>query len=843
MAAATEPRGGSNDALSGRWQAPQLEKLARSISKDNLTLVPLQRVSSTLQDVKKNGEALMLTAHNAVQRLRPDGRTDEWQSSTQNINITANTSISNGRGRRRLLRKSASEANLRQGPVRPVRPVRVKTTDKQSSAKSSSNPQSPQNLESFDWLNAFNERINTGRRSSATGPKLQLPLRESFEQQAKHLMHSASGVNLEKMASQLMEKPKEVLTTAHQTLTNCQNNLQTLQLSLKQSLSERRASFEQHLNLLSQDSSLNHASQSLPTYFHSLVQRGSGLTEAVQLDDTEEDAGGAKSNLVNQPTGDHDKETQIQLPSQLPWGPFQEQAQRRREQASRRAGGSSSLREEGRHITIVTTASLPWMTGTAVNPLLRAAYLAQGGGRDVTLMIPWLSQEDQKRIFPNNMTFQGPEDQEQYVRDWVKKRTGFPAQFKVTFYPGRYAPEKCSILPVGDPTAYVSDAAADVAILEEPEHLTWYHHGKRWTDKFSHVVGIVHTNYLDYARREDGGKTKEMLLKHINAWVTRVHCHKVVKLSDAVQDLPRQTTQFVHGVAESFLKVGEKKAAPALDGGPRFSRGAYFLGKCVWAKGYTELLDLLTTRNAHDVHVDCYGTGEDLEAVRKEANNRKLALEFHGAKDHLDESIHEYRVFVNPSTSDVVATTTAEALAMGKWVVCADHPSNAFFSQFKNCLIYKTPEEFESSLRHAMSVDPQPLTHEDRMRLTWEAATERFLDVAELRHDMDGISPLQASIDTIAWAAHNTLCGIEPLRQVAGAGAKTRDNPASVTDYKPSASDVGGLFDDRRRAVKAYGGYGSNGGNSFLNGETTNTDTSTSTNSGSIQSGLPAPQN
>lgn len=81
----------------------------------------------------------------------------------------------------------------------------------------------------------------------------------------------------------------------------------------------------------------------------------------------------------------------------------------------------SDLSAPGRHVTIVTTAALPWMTGTSINPLLRAEHLAQCG-IDVCLCLPWLEPEDQHYIFRSKgQRFASPREQEKAVHLWLNE--------------------------------------------------------------------------------------------------------------------------------------------------------------------------------------------------------------------------------------------------------------------------------------------------------------------------------------------------------------------------------------------------------------------------------------
>ncbi|KAG5063449.1 hypothetical protein JHK85_004632 [Glycine max] len=84
------------------------------------------------------------------------------------------------------------------------------------------------------------------------------------------------------------------------------------------------------------------------------------------------------------------------------------------------------------------------MTGTTVNPLFRAAYSSQAAKQKLTLLVPWLYKSDEELVYPTNLNFTSPEELVEYNTWWR---------------------DCCQFIPSRD---------ANIAILEEPEHLKWY---------------------------------------------------------------------------------------------------------------------------------------------------------------------------------------------------------------------------------------------------------------------------------------------------------------------------------------------------------------------------------
>ena len=109
----------------------------------------------------------------------------------------------------------------------------------------------------------------------------------------------------------------------------------------------------------------------------------------------------------------------------------------------------TDISDKSKNIWIVTTASLPWMTGTAVNALLRAAYLTTGRskmGGGVTLMLPWLEREsDQEQLYGKDRVFSSPEEQEVFVRKWLRETAKFPqaaTDLNLAWYTGKICDHK-----------------------------------------------------------------------------------------------------------------------------------------------------------------------------------------------------------------------------------------------------------------------------------------------------------------------------------------------------------------------------------------------------------------
>lgn len=574
----------------------------------------------------------------------------------------------------------------------------------------------------------------------------------------------------------------------------------------------------------------------------------------------------------------------------------------------------SDLTLPRRHFYVVTTASLPWATGTAVNPLLRAAYLHRrtqqinnnnskddsnknssksmhelksvSNERWVTLVIPWLElPEDQQELY--HRVFRDPAEQEEYIRKWLREEADMgdaacpDTGLQLLFYPARYHSGLRSIFAMGDIMSLMDNEKMDVCILEEPEHCNWFRApGDGWTKRFHYVVGIVHTNYKEYASAHYSGLWTAPAIAMMSSAMVRAYCHKLIKLSPVLQTYApeKESVSNVHGVRSDFLKEGLRRTQETNWPPQAEKADMYFIGKLLWAKGLDlmlELQDYYKSCTGEYFDIDIYGSGPDEKDIQRAFHGRKELFQFFKSdvaependgssihftslsensdatlaafnatvagflegngyesivnafqrnmklqfprwgtnlhaeakqrlatlRKHFDSVdlpksfaelrrtpiparfpgrvdhalLKDYKIFVNPSVSEVLCTTTAEALAMGKFVIIPAHPSNTFFMSFPNCLAYRNKFEFVANVRWAMRHDPEPLTPELAREFTWEAATDRLIAASSITwkeaHERERLGRSKLD-ERIAWF-HNELgkgATGDMLRKIFGAG-------------------------------------------------------------------------
>nr|CRH05956.1 putative GT4 : related to digalactosyldiacylglycerol synthase [Candidatus Magnetococcus massalia] len=361
-------------------------------------------------------------------------------------------------------------------------------------------------------------------------------------------------------------------------------------------------------------------------------------------------------------------------------------------------------------INIVTTASLPWRTGTAILALFRAYHLAQRG-LDVTLYIPWIPKQQQSQLFGEDQLFDHHWEQEAYLRGQLPDFHGDNLQF--VFYPARYFAALGSILPSAPIAPQL--CRCDWLILEEPEHLNWKHPWNRYRDRAKRVTGIVLTNYRFFIRQAVPAITLiPWLMARYNRWLMQHHCDELLLLGEGFPAMEK---------AQPFVSSGVPAAFFAQQKVEQLRQGVYFIGKIIWEKGFRELVDLLC--NSEVNQMDIYGLGKDQQAIRAYAKGQKITFNFKGATLNPAEELAPYKLFINTSRSECHCSTTAEALAHGKFVLIPDCASNESFRRFKNALLYTSAENFQIKLSHAMAHQPE---EDDQLTfLSWQAATDRLL--------------------------------------------------------------------------------------------------------------------
>ena len=376
-------------------------------------------------------------------------------------------------------------------------------------------------------------------------------------------------------------------------------------------------------------------------------------------------------------------------------------------------------------VAVVTSAALPWRTGPSFFSLWHACGLADLGLR-VAYVIPWLRPASQERAW-GSVRFTTPD--EQYA--WIAAealRIGCPGRPEFFCYSSWFAPVIRGVVPLED--VFGATPAASAYMLEEPEHLCWYPLTRsRRRIAADRVVGLVMTNYEYYVghAKFPGASLLATLVARYHRYLIRTRTDVAVPLSAVVPMTGISVRDArITGVLPAYADV--PPVTPTIS-------GVYFIGKTIWEKGLDTLIDIACRTGQQ---VDVFGDGPDSEAVRTTARERGAPLRFHGASDSPWTMLSDYRVFLNPSQSETICTTTAEALVAGRHVVLPACPGNDPFLKYPNAHFYRDVDGAVAALRRALAELPVPPT-EARQDFDWPTACRTLAGIC-------GVLPAGAAI-------------------------------------------------------------------------------------------------
>jgi digalactosyldiacylglycerol synthase len=375
----------------------------------------------------------------------------------------------------------------------------------------------------------------------------------------------------------------------------------------------------------------------------------------------------------------------------------------------------------GFDVAVVTSAAPPWLTGPAYLALNQAAGLRRLGYR-VAFVVPWVTPRAQAWLW-GAPTYDSPRNHARAIAAEAQALTGSPAP-DILHYRGHLSRWLRGIVPLQDVFAALPPARA--IIMVEPEHLCWFPLTRsRRKGAARTVVGVVMTNYGFYIRRAGppGAGLVARLVDRLHRHLIRVHVDRVVPVSPAVAALtdghPGCVPARVTGVLASYAEVPPVTAE---------TTGVYFLGRLVWDKGLAEVIEVARRTG---IVIDILGDGPDGAAIRAHAKALGAPVRFLGAEPRPWTRLAPYRVFLNPSRSEVLCTATAEALVAGRHVVLADCPANEPFAAYPNVLAFHGQDGAVTALRQALDTLPAP-PDAARRGFDWTLACRRLAALSGL---------------------------------------------------------------------------------------------------------------